>query len=172
MTNRLFLALACVLLAVRLPSLVQPMGADQALYAYVGERVLDGGVPYRDAWDQKPPAIHVAYAVMRGLWPHPSAVPAADLGMTGVAAFLLWRLGTTIVSAGVGQSAALLFLLLGNPAFARLGGVSVRAQCETFMAVVVTGALLLLARDRQTPALWRPVSELQKKSPPLRRRSV
>ena len=37
MTNRLFLALACVLLVVRLPSLVQPMGADQGLYAYVGD---------------------------------------------------------------------------------------------------------------------------------------
>lgn len=158
MTNRLFLALACVLLAVRLPSLVQPMGADQALYAYVGERVLEGGVPYRDAWDQKPPAIHVAYAVMRGLWPYQSAVPAADLVMTGVAAFLLWRLGTMVVSPGVGQAAALLFLLLGNPAFARLGGVSVRAQCETFMAAAVTGALLLLARDRHKPAVWRLVS--------------
>ena len=40
MTNRLFLALACVLLAVRLPSLVQPMGADQGLYAYAGDRAL------------------------------------------------------------------------------------------------------------------------------------
>ena len=61
MTNRLLLALACVLLAVRLPSLVQPMGADQGLYAYVGEGVRSGELPYRDAWDQKPPAIHVAY---------------------------------------------------------------------------------------------------------------
>ena len=81
MTNRLFLALACVLLAVRLPSLVQPMGADQGLYAYVGDRVMHGGLPYVDAWDQKPPAIHVTYAAMRGLWPHGSAVPAADLLM-------------------------------------------------------------------------------------------
>ena len=32
MTSRLFLALACVLVIVRLPSLVQPMGADQGLY--------------------------------------------------------------------------------------------------------------------------------------------
>src|SRR5688572_29035698 len=125
MTNRLFLALACVLLAVRLPSLVQPMGADQALYAYVGERVIDGGLPYRDAWDQKPPAIHATYAAMRGIWPYESAVPAADLVFTALTAVLLWQLGTSVVSPAVGQAAALLFLLLGNPAFARLGGVSV-----------------------------------------------
>jgi hypothetical protein len=155
MTNRLFLALACVLLAVRLPSLVQPMGADQGLYAYVGERILDGGLPYRDAWDQKPPAIHLTYAVMRGLWPHPSAVPAADLLMAAVAAMLLWRFGASVVSPAVGQWAALLFLLLSNPSFARLGGVSVRAQCETFIAAAVTGAFLLLAGSRDRPATWR-----------------
>ena len=40
MPSRLLLALACALLLVRLPSLVQPMGADQGLYAYVGERIL------------------------------------------------------------------------------------------------------------------------------------
>lgn len=155
MTNRLFLALACVLLAVRLPSLVQPMGADQGLYAYVGDRILDGGLPYRDGWDQKPPAIHLTYAAMRGVWPHGSAVPAADLLMAAVAALLLWRLGAIVASASVGQSAALLFLLFANPSFARLGGVSVRAQCETFIAVAVTGAFLLLASGRSRPALWK-----------------
>jgi hypothetical protein len=79
MTNRLLLALACVLFVVRLPSLAQPMGADQGLYAYVGESIRAGGLPYRDAWDQKPPAIHLTYAVMRTVLPRSAAVPAADL---------------------------------------------------------------------------------------------
>lgn len=155
MTNRLCLALACALLAVRLPSLVQPMGADQGLYAYVGERVLDGGLPYRDAWDQKPPAIHVAYAAMRAAWPRAAAVPAADLALAALTALLLWRLGWLLASPLVGQLAALLFLFLANPSFARLGGVSVRAQCETFIAAAVTAAFVLLAGHRQRPAAWR-----------------
>ena len=142
MTNRLLLALACVLLAVRLPSLVQPMGADQGLYAYAGERLLAGGLPYRDAWDQKPPAIHVTYAFMRAVLPRDGAVPAADLLIAAIVALLLWRLGAAIGEARVGQWAAMVFLLLSNPAFARLGGVSVRAQCETFIAVVVTQDVL------------------------------
>jgi hypothetical protein len=158
MTNRLFLALACVLLVVRLPSLVQPMGADQGLYAYVGERILKGELPYRDAWDQKPPAIHVTYAVMRAVWPHGSSVPAADLLMTGATGVLLWRLGAAIASASVGRWAALLFLLLSNPSFARLGGVSVRAQCETFIAAAVTGAFLLLASTRARTDMRRMVA--------------
>ena len=69
MHTRLFQALACVLIVARVPSLAQPMGADQGLYAYVGERILVGEIPYRHAWDQKPPAIHYTYAVMRAVWP-------------------------------------------------------------------------------------------------------
>ena len=45
MNHRVFLALACVLLILRVPSLAQPMGADQGLYAYVGERILAGELP-------------------------------------------------------------------------------------------------------------------------------
>lgn len=148
MTNRVLLALACVLLAVRLPSLVQPMGADQGLYAYVGDRIRSGGIPYRDAWDQKPPAIHVTYAIMRVLLPRDAAVAAADLIAATIVAALLWQLGGSLAGGFVGPVSALLFLFLSNPAFARLGGVSVRAQCETFIAVAVTAAFACLARAR------------------------
>ena len=68
----LFWLLFCALVAVRVPSLAQPAGGDQALYAYVGQRILAGEVPYRDAWDQKPPAVHLAYAALIALWPHES----------------------------------------------------------------------------------------------------
>ena len=149
MTNRLLLALACVLLAVRLPSLVQPMGADQGLYAYVGERIRAGGLPYRDAWDQKPPAIHVTYAAMRAVWPARRRRSGCRPRHGGGRRRLLWRLGTRRSGPGR-QAAAVVFLLLSNPAFARLGGVSVRAQCETFIAAIVTGAFLCLARSRGT----------------------
>jgi hypothetical protein len=62
----LFWLLFCALVAVRVPSLAQPAGADQGLYAYVGQRILAGELPYRDAWDQKPPAIHYTYAAGGG----------------------------------------------------------------------------------------------------------
>ncbi len=148
MTNRLLLALACVLFVVRLPSLVQPMGADQALYAYVGDRILAGGLPYRDAWDQKPPAVHATYAAMRALWPHDASVPATDLIVAAATAALLWALGSAMGAPAIGPASALIFLFLSNPAFARLGGVRVRAQCETFIALAVTAALVALARGR------------------------
>ncbi len=153
MTVRVVLTLACALLVVRLPSLVQPMGADQGLYAYVGERILDGGLPYTDAWDQKPPAVHFTYAALRAIWRHDGVVAAADLVAAGAVGWLLFRLGALLAGPATGAAAALIFLFLSNPAFARLGGVSVRAQAETFVAVAVTGAILLLLR--RGPSAWR-----------------
>ena len=55
-------AVIILLLALRLPSLVQPAGGDQGLYGYAGQRILAGDVMYRDVWDQKPPAVALLYA--------------------------------------------------------------------------------------------------------------
>ena len=143
------LVLALALLALRLPSLVQPMGADQSLYAYVGERIRGGGLPYRDAWDQKPPAIHFLYAGLRTVWPGDAAVPAADLAAVAIVALLLYRLGNALGPAGTGAAASLLFLLLSNPAFTRVGGVRLRSQCETFIAVAVAAAFVLVLQKKK-----------------------
>jgi 4-amino-4-deoxy-L-arabinose transferase-like glycosyltransferase len=54
-------------------SLFYPFGRDQGIFAWVGDQILAGGVPFRDAWDQKGPATHYTYALVqlafgRGLW--------------------------------------------------------------------------------------------------------
>src|SRR6187401_455540 len=135
-------ALALILLFVlRIPSLTQPAGGDQFLYSYVAERVLDGGVPYRDAFEQKPPGIFGVYAVMWGVWPHESVVAAADLVAAALVAWLLVGLGRRMFDGHAGFGAATLFLLLGNPGIQGLGGLNLRAQCETFIALAVTAAI-------------------------------
>src|SRR5437763_7838215 len=93
MSTRLLLALVGALLIVRLPSLVQPMGPDQGLYAYVGERIRHGELAYRDAWDQKPPGIHYVYAALRSISSRDAIVPAADLAAAAAVAALLWVIG-------------------------------------------------------------------------------
>jgi hypothetical protein len=143
MTTRLLLAVTAALLIVRLPSLVQPMGPDQALYAYVGERILHGDLAYRDAWDQKPPGVHYVYAGLRALSKRDVVVPAADVGAAVACAALLWVLGTRLAGPVAGALSAAIFLLLSDPSFARYGGMRVRAQCETFIAALVAGAVVL-----------------------------
>ncbi len=143
--------LLTVLVMVRLPSLVQPAGADQDLYAYVGQAISRGGLPYVDAWDQKPPAIHYTYALLYRLWPHPSVVAAADLLAAIATAFLLMRLERRMTG-GPGVMAAIVFLALGNPVFSRLGGMWLRAQCETFIALAMAGAMVILHAATHTAA--------------------
>lgn len=156
----LFWLLFCALVAVRVPSLAQPAGADQGLYAYVGQRILAGEVPYRDAWDQKPPAVHYTYAAMYALWPGDgdAVVATTDLIVAVATALLLLALGrrlgrsfTSTIEGGswCGGIAALLFLLYTNPALTRLGGVRIRGQCEVFIALAATAAFLLLLRACQ-----------------------
>ena len=42
-------------------------GLDQGIYAVVSDAVLEGGAPYRDAWDFKTPGVFFVYALARGL---------------------------------------------------------------------------------------------------------
>jgi hypothetical protein len=152
MSTRLLLALMAALLIVRLPSLAQPMGPDQGLYAYVGERILHGELAYRDAWDQKPPGIHYVYALLRGLSSRDLVVAAADLVAAALVAALLWSVGAKLGGPIAGGAAAAIFLLLSDPGFARMGGVRVRAQCETFIGLAVTAALALTLTVRARSA--------------------
>jgi hypothetical protein len=43
-------------------------GRDQGIYAMVGRAVAAGGMPYRDAWDFKPPGIFLVYALARAVF--------------------------------------------------------------------------------------------------------
>ncbi len=143
--------LAFVLLyALRLPSLVQPAGGDQGLYAYTGQRLVAGDVPYRDVWDQKPPAIGAVYALLTSVWPHESVVAGADLLLAGVVAWSLVLIGRRRFSDHVGYAAAALLLLFGNPSLQRLSGIYVRGQCEPFIACAITVALLALSHGHRT----------------------
>ena len=56
------------------PSLAYPLGSDQALFWYVGRGwLLYGAVPYRDAFDVKPPPIFLVHGLASlvsggGMW--------------------------------------------------------------------------------------------------------
>lgn len=48
-------------------------GRDQGIYTVVARTILEGGMPYRDAFDFKPPGIYLLYALARipfGSWHH------------------------------------------------------------------------------------------------------
>ena len=46
---------ASLLLNLRWSPVYRELEADSGVYAYIGSAILDGQVPYRDVWEQKPP---------------------------------------------------------------------------------------------------------------------
>lgn len=62
-------ALGCLGLAFLLAQLVDyPHGRDQAIFGVVAATSLEGGTPYADAWDFKPPGIYVLYGIAQMLF--------------------------------------------------------------------------------------------------------
>jgi len=59
------LALAAVIAFCGLQIALYHHGRDQGIYALVARSVLEGGMPYRDAFDFKPPGIFLIYALGR-----------------------------------------------------------------------------------------------------------
>jgi hypothetical protein len=89
---------------------------------------------------------------MWGLWPHESVVAAADLVAAALVAWLVAGLGRRMFGGRVGACAAALFLLLGDPEIQRSGGLYVRAQCETFVALGVAAAIAVAWTSRGRPS--------------------
>jgi Dolichyl-phosphate-mannose-protein mannosyltransferase len=65
-----WLAMVCWLVVgiASLNILLYSFGRDQAIYAVVADAILKGGMPYRDAWDFKPPGIFLIYAFAQGVF--------------------------------------------------------------------------------------------------------
>ena len=55
-------ALAVAVLVPNLPANRVP-SEDAGVFLYIAHRMLDGGLPYRDVWDHKPPGVYVVDAV-------------------------------------------------------------------------------------------------------------
>jgi 4-amino-4-deoxy-L-arabinose transferase-like glycosyltransferase len=140
-------AIALVGILAGLPSLPEPFGVDQGIYGYIGERILDGAVNYRDVFDHKPPGIHYAYAAAFALFGHKmSSVRLLDLLAAIATAFGLYALGRQWAGSRMGLICGLLYLVFYEGAFDWMS----RGQPEAWVNLMfVTGlALLSLAKTR------------------------
>ncbi len=73
-----------------------------------------------------------------------SAVAGADLIAAGAHGLVAGTAATRLTCRHGGIFTAALYLLLANPAYTRLGGVRIRAQCETFIGLLVAAAVAML----------------------------
>lgn len=96
-------ALAVLGLVLALPVLAYPLGRDQGTYANIAVSIQNGGLPYIDMWDIKPPAIYYLYALAFSLFGQSApAVHALDfifVPLTLVPLYFLTRRAAGITAA-------------------------------------------------------------------------
>ena len=84
--------LAALSLAVLIPN--HPAGRDPAedtgVFFYAAQRLLDGGMPYRDIWDHKPPGVYLVDALGLAIG-RETGVWLVQLALLVVAAVLGYR---------------------------------------------------------------------------------
>src|SRR5947199_3288425 len=103
------LGVVAVALLLRWPLASIPFERDEGEYAYIAQRWLRGDVPYRDAFDQKPPGTFAVYAVFFRLFGE--SIEAIHWGTqlyTLVTLFLIARIGLRECGWLAGLVAALL----------------------------------------------------------------
>ena len=142
---------AVLLAAWAVRSLAWPLSGDQGIFAWVGDVILGGGLPYRDAWDVKGPvAYYLAAFAQLVFGRHEWTLRAFDLlwqaaGAAGVAA-LVGRLVAERAAAWWGAGLYLLW-------YASLDHRTT-AQPDGWAAVLLVGAAYALVRgeDERTSA--------------------
>ena len=141
----LLFGLSCLILA---PTLIYPYGRDQWIFGYAGHAVLGGGVPFRDFWDPKPPALYYVYALAELLFGYSMAsIRVLDLLWQAATAVVIFRIARRVSgSGGTALTAGLIYVL----AYASTGWWST-AQPDDFLNLPLASAVLLTLRacDRE-----------------------
>jgi len=144
------LAAVCALpIVLYLPFLHEPLARDEGFYAAVGQRILAGDLPYRDAFDNKPPIVFGWYALSflifgQHVWA-PRLVAALLVSLT---TFLVYVQGRLLFSRREALLAALAFALsIGVASF------GTNANTEYFMLLPLVAGLVTFTLGHQTGRL-------------------
>ncbi|MFW6108229.1 MAG: ArnT family glycosyltransferase [bacterium] len=139
-------ALAAVVLVTglaRVPTMRVPLDQDCAVYTYAAQRWAEGGLPYRDVFDHKPPGIYLVYRLLFAVFsPSGQAVNVtlrvASLVTDAAAAIVLFFLARRLFGLWQGVAAGLLYAL-----FAALPGLQYEAlQPERLVTLFVAAGFL------------------------------
>jgi 4-amino-4-deoxy-L-arabinose transferase-like glycosyltransferase len=129
--------------ALRLPAFaVSAFDSDEALFLLIGQTWLEGGLPYADIWDLKPPGLFLIFAGAEWLLgPGVAAARVGAMAAVGASAIGLFLIGRRWLR----SSLAAWFGALAYPAYTIVMN-GLRAKAEIFSApLVIFGCYLALA---------------------------
>ena len=118
-------------------------GFDEQLYSLVGQRMLEGELPFVDIWDRKPLGLFALFALAHGIaGPGPMAYQLLALAFTFAGAMLVHALARPIADRTGALVAGAAYPVL-MPLFGNHSG-----QSETFFVPLVLASLWLVTRNR------------------------
>lgn len=145
-----WIALIIVLVAtagIRWGMLDVPLERDEGEYAYVGQWLLDGVVPFVESWNMKLPGIYVVYAAILGIFGETHhGVHLGLLCVNAATIVLLFLLVTRLFDEWTGVFAAAAFAVLSLSPSVH----GAWANAEHFLLPFALGGLLWLQRARET----------------------
>jgi 4-amino-4-deoxy-L-arabinose transferase-like glycosyltransferase len=139
----ILVAAALAFALLRLPYLSVPLERDEGEYAYIAQRMLEGEVPYRDAFDQKPPGVFLVYAAAFSLLGQSiESIHLALYVWTAATALALFALVRRLAGELAAAFAALIFSIAA--ADPRL--LATAANTESFMLLPIAASLYCMLR--------------------------
>jgi len=135
-----------IVTGIRIRLLNLPLERDEGEYAYVGQLMLEGVPPYREAYTMKWPGTAAAYAVTMALFGETAAGIHSGLILVNLAtAFMVWVLARRIFGDSGGAAATYALLSICRPTL----GLAAHAT-HYVMLSALGGILLLQNTDNRT----------------------
>jgi hypothetical protein len=138
---------------VRAPFVSVPLERDEGEYAYIAQRLLAGEVPYRDAFDQKPPGVFLAYAGAFALLGQSiEAIHLLMYAWTAVTALALFGCVRRLAGALAGCFAVLVFAIAS--ADPRLTANAANTEIFMLLPMVASVYCMLRALEAESGMRW------------------
>lgn len=134
--------LVALALLARVPSVAEPLGIDQSLWASAVRGMARGQLLYRDVWEQRPPGIYFTYlAGFQVFGWRVATVAWLDILAAGATTVLIYATARVLAGRMTAALSAALFSALTIPCWLfGYGGFLERSICETFITVCVAAA--------------------------------
>ena len=134
----LVLLLVCF---IRLRLLATPLERDEGEYAYMGQLLLQGILPYTEAYNMKFPGIYFIYAIVLAIFGEESSSIHFSLLLVNLGtSILIFLLGKRLLNRTVGMVASVSFLMVTlSPSIQGLW-----ANSEHFLVAFALAGILLM----------------------------
>lgn len=125
----------------------EPLDCDEAAYAYIGRRIDQGAVMYRDLTENKPPGGYWLYALALAIGgAHELTVRVMPIPIILVTITLVWWLGWRLRGPGAASLAALLYAVVSTDPYLYGNGANFEHAINLFAIAAL--ACLIAALDR------------------------